>query len=103
MKKTTKLIILLVIVSSFLMPVSVFAIGKWIQGTVTTKPWSGEYTHIRINDIKYTIMPETRAVFTYQSDSAEYREPMEISAIEAGDTLLVMVEGNRIYQIEKIR
>jgi hypothetical protein len=80
-----------------------FAIGKWRKGTVTQEPWTGDYTFVKIDDVKYTIMDKVKVSFVYEKNGAQYKDKISVSSIHMGDAVVVKVEGNRIYQIEKIR
>ena len=78
------------------------AIGAWVGGKVTRAPWSEEgHFYIQIGEVRYTIMPDTRVVFAYTANSATLKDPIKLSALRNGDSLLAQAEGNRIYQIEK--
>lgn len=80
------------------------AIGVWLTGKVTQSPWRGqEYQYIQIDNVRYTIMPEAKCQYIYQANGATQKAPQNIESLHAGDTLAVMIEGNRIYQIEKTR
>lgn len=104
MKKIRLYVALFVVLSCLFAPLNnAFAIGKWLKGTVTKGPWTSKYSYIKIDNVKYTIMKSTKAVYVYTSNGAQYKNSMLVSSIRRGDTLLVKVEGNRIYQIEKIR
>jgi len=104
MKKIRLYVVLFVVLSCFLAPSNnAFAIGKWLRGTVTKGPWTSKYSYIEIDNVRYTIMKNADAVYVYTSNGAQYKNSMLVSSIRRGDTLLVKVEGNRIYQIEKIR
>jgi hypothetical protein len=95
---------LVIVLSCLFVPLNnAFAIGKWLKGTVTERPWTSDYSYIKIDNVTYTIMESTKAVYVYTSNGAQYKNSMLVSSIRRGDTLLVKVEGNRIYQIEKIR
>jgi hypothetical protein len=89
------------------LPQNAFAIGKWVQGIVSESPWNDGYTYIQINndtiDTRYTIMEGAKMVYVYEKNGAQYENPMSVSSIRRGDTLVFMVEGNRIYQIKRIR
>jgi hypothetical protein len=80
------------------------AIGSWVGGKVTKTPWREQgYLFISINNVKYTIMPEVRVDLVFIVNNATTKEPIAVSSLRAGDNLLAMAEGNRIYQIEKKR
>lgn len=80
------------------------ALGVWITGKVTRAPWNEHgYHYIAIEKVRYTIMPGVKTEYLYTIDNATYKKPMDVSALQKGDTLAVMAEGNRIYQIEKTR
>ncbi|MDA3832847.1 MAG: hypothetical protein PF495_05570 [Spirochaetales bacterium] len=80
-----------------------FAIGQWHEGTVTKSPWTDKYTFIQIDNVKYTIMKDAKIVNTYQKKGATYKDRMSLHSILDGNRLFYKNEGNRIYQIEKIR
>jgi len=80
-----------------------FAIGTWEKGTVTKAPWSSNYTFININNVKYTIMKDAKIVRVYSKNGAAYRDKISIYSITRGQSLLYKSEGNRIYQIERVR
>ncbi len=104
MKEIRLYVALFVVLSCFFAPLNnAFAIGTWLKGTVTRGPWTSKYSFIKIDNVKYTIMKNSEAVYVYTKNGAQYKDTMPISSIRQGDTLLVKVEGNRIYQIEKIR
>ena len=80
-----------------------FAIGKWREGVVTKKPWNGQYKFVKIDNVRYTIMKDAKVRLVYEKNGAQYKDKINVSSIRRSDTLVIMVEGNRIYQIEKIR
>ena len=78
------------------------AIGMWVGGTVTKAPWQENgYTYIQIGEVRYTIMKEVKLIFAYKVNSMTVKEPIKLSNLRQGDSLLALAEGNRIYQIEK--
>jgi hypothetical protein len=80
------------------------ALGAWVTGQVTRAPWSEQgYRYIAIEKVRYTLMPGVKTEYLYKIDNATYKKSMDVSALQKGDTLAVMAEGNRIYQIEKTR
>lgn len=97
-------VLVMLIVCLLIAPVGqIFAIGQWVKGTVTKSPWHGTYTYLSMDDVKYTIMKDVKIMVVYKKNGAEYKDKIQLSAIYKGDSLLIQVEGNRIYQIEKIR
>jgi len=110
MSRVTKCIAMQVVVFLFLCTAgatnSAFAIGKWRQGEVTSPPWHSDYTYIVINngqETRYVIMKGAKMVTAYERNGVENQEPLDLSSIHKGDRLVFMVEGNRIYQIKKMR
>ena len=109
MNRVTKCIVMQVVVFLFLCTAGAnhaFAIGKWREGEVVSPPWHSDYTYIIINNDKetrYVIMQGAKIVTTYRRNGVEYQAPLDLSSIHEGDRLLFMVEGNRIYQIKKMR
>jgi len=90
------------------LPQNALAIGKWREGVVTRPPWQDTYTYITINnndrqDTRYIIMKDAKMVYVYEKNRAKYQGPLTLDSIRKGDTLVFMVEGNRIYQIKRIR
>jgi hypothetical protein len=82
----------------------VSAIGVWLGGRITQAPWQGQqFLYIKINHVRYTIMPGVKIQFLYKVDGATNKATIGVSSLHAGDTVAVMAEGNRIYQIEKTR
>ena len=80
------------------------AIGAWQVGMVTQSPWKEQgYQHVKIDQVKYTIMPGAKCEFAYIANGATQKEPQDIMNLRIGDKVTMMVEGNRIYQIEKTR
>jgi hypothetical protein len=80
------------------------AVGNyWIKGAVTKSPWTEKYTYIQLDNVQYTIMKDTPAVSVYTRNGITSKDIIKISSIQRGDTLLINIEGNRIYQIEKLR
>lgn len=80
------------------------AIGVWHTGKVTRAPWRGDgYQYIQIDNVRYTIMPNTKCEYLYKVNDATQKAPQNIESLHVGDALAVMAEGNRIYQIEKTR
>ena len=80
------------------------AIGAWLTGKVTRAPWRGQgYQYIQIDNVRYTIMPDTKCEYLYKVNGGTQRTPQNIESLHVGDALTVMAEGNRIYQIEKTR
>jgi len=98
-----RITVLFIVIAMFLPVNNALAIGKWIKGTVTRAPWKGGYLYIKIDNVRYTIMKNADAVYVYSKNGAAYKDNIQISSIRRGDILLAKVEGNRIYQIEKIR
>lgn len=79
------------------------AIGQWHEGIVTKAAWVNKYLYIQINNVRYTIMKDAKIVTVYEEKGASYRESISIDAIVNGSRLFYKNEGNRIYEIEKIR
>ena len=83
---------------------SAAAIGAWTGGKVTKAPWKeGGYQHVVIGNVRYTIMPDVKVQSVFIVTKAVVKAPLTVSGIRAGDTLDVLAEGNRIYQIERKR
>lgn len=92
------------VVWSFVLCNNALGIGVWHTGRVTQSPWSEQgYQHIKIDQVKYTIMPGTKCEYIYLVEETAQKAPQDIGGLRAGDKVTVMVEGNRIYQIEKTR
>ena len=80
------------------------AIGVWQSGKITQSPWKEQgYQQVKIDQVQYTIMPGTKCEFSFIANGATQKAPQDIDGLRKGDTVAVMVEGNRIYQIEKTR
>ena len=101
MKKITVSIIILGVL--VFLAQNTFAIGQWHNGTVTKVPWVDQYTYIKIDHVKYTIMKGAKILKVSQKKGAYYRDQINLYSIFDGDKLVYKNEGNRIYQIEKIR
>ena len=80
-----------------------FALGQWHEGTVTKAPWKDEYTFIQIDDVRYTIMEDARLVKVSNKNRMAVKSRIKEHELFEGNHLYYMSEGNRIYQIEKIR
>lgn len=80
-----------------------FAIGQWHKGIVTRSPWADNYSYIQIDKVRYTIMKNATIVEVYEKKGATYRSKINLYSILDGHRLVYKNEGNRIYQIEKIR
>lgn len=93
-----------VVVCAYFLCGEAAAIGEWLNGKVTQSPWNGEgYQYIQIDKVRYTIMPGAKCQYLYKVDGATEKAPQNIGSLRVGDSLAVMIEGNRIYQIEKTR
>lgn len=103
MKKITLFLALMIFLSISLLAQNSFAIGTWDKGFVTKAPWSDQYVFIEIDHVKFTIMKNAKIVNVYQKKGATYKDRMNIYSISKGHTVTYQKEGNRIYQIEKIR
>ena len=79
------------------------AIGKWVDGKVTRAPWKGAYTHIQVDDTRYTVMEHVVVRQVYTENGAEYKKYIPLKQVRVGNTVLMQVEGNRVYQIEKVK
>ncbi len=80
------------------------AIGVWRGGLVTQQVWTERnLRRIVIDDVRYTIMPDAIIQYAYKSEGATYKKPLDASALRKGDEVIVRVEGNRIYEIERTR
>jgi hypothetical protein len=102
MKNITKRF-LFFIVFFFFLSSQVCAIGTWQEGVVTKAPWVDQHTYIQIDKVKFTIMEGAKIVHSYQRKGATYKDRIGPQAIVNGDRLFYKNEGNRIYQIERIR
>jgi hypothetical protein len=93
-----------VVVCTFFLCGEAAAIGEWLNGKVTKSPWNEQgYQFIQINNVRHTIMPGAKCQYLYTVNGATQKAPQNIGSLRVGDSLAVMVEGNRIYQIEKTR
>ncbi|PIE57444.1 MAG: hypothetical protein CSA33_08140 [Desulfobulbus propionicus] len=77
------------------------AIGKWVDGIVTRKPWKGKRTYIMVDETRYTIMDDVILRRVYEEDAAVYKEYITLKDLHQGSRVLMMAEGNRVYQIEQ--
>lgn len=100
MKKNTICSLLLMIVLS-LTTHSAWAVGQWHEGMVTKSPWTDSYTYIQIDNVRYTIMKNTKIVKIVKRNDAFYKNAISLDTLVAGDDIVFKKEGNRIYQIEK--
>lgn len=81
-----------------------YAIGVWVPGKVTAPPWNERnYSYIVVDNVKYTIMKEAVANMVYEKNGSIYKPYHKTEKIRRGDIVQVLVEGNRIYQIEILR
>ncbi|MFV0438916.1 MAG: hypothetical protein ACK5PS_16170 [Desulfopila sp.] len=79
------------------------AIGQWVKGKVTRAPWRGTYTYIVVGTTRYTIMENAVVRLVYTENGAEGKEYIPLEKIRNGNEVLMQVEGNRVYQIEKMK
>lgn len=81
-----------------------YAIGVWVPGKVTTPPWIAKnYSYMAVGNVRYTIMKEAVANIVYEKKGSIYKDYHKIEDIRQGDNVQILVEGNRIYQIEILR
>lgn len=88
-------------VFSLLSPLPSHALGRWIGGNITQVPWKSTYQYIKVNDVKYTIMKDIPVLEVYKKDGTINKKEISLSKLKNGDKVLLLVEGNRIYNIEK--
>lgn len=105
MKKTARWCAIVVIFAGALTMLARdgFAIGFWHDGVVTRAPLVEKYTYLQIDNVRYTIMEDAKIVEVYEKNGAFYKEIFNVYSILIGHRLVYKSEGNRIYQIEKIR
>ncbi|WP_205623767.1 hypothetical protein [Desulfogranum japonicum] len=84
-------------------PCQADAIGQWVDGKVTHKPWKSTYTYIKVGDTRYTVMENVVVRQVYKKNGAEYKKYIPLKQIRTGNEVLMLVEGNRVYQIEKLQ
>jgi hypothetical protein len=81
-----------------------YAIGVWVPGKVTEPPWNAQnYSYMVVGDVKYTIMKDTVSQIVFEKEGSIYKDYYKIEDIRRGDNVQVLVEGNRIYQIQILR
>ena len=102
-KRSLSILAFLFLFVNVVLPQSAFAIGKWVQGVVSEPPWNEGYTYISVHDIRYTVMKDAKIVSVSKIKRGSTQTPSTISSIHAGDKVVFLAEGNRIYLIKKIR
>ena len=99
-------IVITIVSMFFLISTSVLnsdAIGTWKKGMVTKAPWDDKYSRVEINDVIYTLMRGIKISEVYHKDDSIYKDLIPVYQLNLGSRVTFMVEGNRIYQIEKER
>lgn len=79
------------------------AVGFWQKGKITRAPWKAQYTYVKVDKVKYTIMKGTTIYKRTKTDGAAMYDPIKLNELHKGDTITLKVEGNRIYNIELIK
>ncbi len=82
---------------------SAFAIGMWVPGNVAKSPWYSDFHYMVVDKVKYIIMEEAFAREVVEKNGVVDKSVIDIKDIRLGDKVLILAEGNRIYQIEILR
>ena len=96
----SKLLVLLIVLSSLLLTTSVMARTYWVNGVVTKAPWEERYRHIEIDHKLYTFMPKATISLRLKGHAGNYNEE-ELSwfQIKKGEKVFINIQGRRIYRL----
>ena len=91
-------IVTLTIILIALLCEPILAHTVWVSGVVTKKPWTEKYQYIEVNNVRYTFMPKIFKITASRKTLARSDNQI-IDSIKEGQTILIRVQGHRIYEI----
>lgn len=74
--------------------------GEWVSGTIQSIEADGGYRYVRVNDVRYRLMPGIRIDRRVKRVPGAYDEiPVSLRDVREGLAVTLRVQGFRAYQI----
>jgi len=97
-----KIIVMTILALTFLVCLIQPALASpvWIEGKVTAQPYSDPFHRVQVAKKNYTLMKDAPIWERYQDRPGAYNErPASFKRVRKGDTILILAEDNRVYQL----